>query len=538
MSVSGAKAAVEINLDEFERRLRAAGAPHTGVEDPLAELARLVELSKVPAANPPPSADVASGPGRSGREPAPAPVETAPSVEPAPSVEAAPLRPSLGEAKDDRRIEPQAEAVEPPQAEDAKEFLGHDPKPAERTAPRGAARWKLTASALALAGAAMIGAVFLLRGGVPGLPKAPPFIAAAQGPTKVKPPSDETVAASNDAGGSLMRDSAPAAQVKVVNSEEQPVDLNAQAALTAAPPSAASAPTTTGSTQSASGDVFASATAAGSTSSPVAASVNTPVVAPAPPAPPPLASQFPDPRPVRTVSLRPDGTPIPTPAAPAPDAAEPLPEAQAPTAKPASKTTKNDAAGVAQPSTPKLELPPKPAKSSARVVVAKTDTTAPGAETPGQPVQLGGPTKAEKTQKPPKPAQAAAEPASAPAAPPAAAAQQPDNPIAHALSNLVGGSAATAAPAPQPVDPTAATTSGGWAVQLAAPKSEAEAKSDLERFNAKYAGALNGSTIGVHKASVNGETVYRLRVVGLTKADAAALCARLKGDGGACFIAK
>jgi hypothetical protein len=26
--------------------------------------------------------------------------------------------------------------------------------------------------------------------------------------------------------------------------------------------------------------------------------------------------------------------------------------------------------------------------------------------------------------------------------------------------------------------------------------------------------------------------------VGLTKADAAALCARLKGDGGACFIAK
>jgi hypothetical protein len=29
-----------------------------------------------------------------------------------------------------------------------------------------------------------------------------------------------------------------------------------------------------------------------------------------------------------------------------------------------------------------------------------------------------------------------------------------------------------------------------------------------------------------------------LRVVGLTKADAAALCARLKGEGGECFIAK
>ena len=545
MSVSGAKAAVEINLDEFERRLRAAGAPQMGVEDPLAELTRLVESSKAPAANPPPSANVISGLGRIGRE-APPLVETAPPVETTPPVEASPLRPALDEAKDDHRIEKRAEQVEPPQAEDAKEFLGHDPKPAEPVAPRGDARWKLTVSALALAGAAMIGAVFLMRGGVPGLPKAPPFIAAAQGPTKVKPPSDETVAASNEAGASLMKDTAPPAQVKVVNSEEQPVDLNAQAAsLNAAPPPAAGAPTTTGSTQPASADVFASASAAAPNGSPVAATVNTPVVAPAAPAPPPLASQFPDPRPVRTVSLRPDGTPIPTPASPAADAAQPSPaaEAPAPAAKPAPKATKNDAAGIAQPSTPKLELPAKPAKSSARVVVAKTDTTAPGAaaETPSQPLQLGGPAKAEKTPKPPKPAQAAAEPPAAAPAAPAAAAQQPDNPIApiaHALSSLVGGPAATAAPAPQPVDPTAATTSGGWAVQLAAPKSEAEAKSDLERLNAKYASALNGSTIGVHKASVNGETVYRLRVVGLTKADAAALCARLKGDGGACFIAK
>ena len=89
-----------------------------------------------------------------------------------------------------------------------------------------------------------------------------------------------------------------------------------------------------------------------------------------------------------------------------------------------------------------------------------------------------------------------------------------------------------------PVDATAATTSGGWSVQLAAPKSEAEAQSDLTRLNSKYSAELNGSPIGVHKAVVKGETIYRLRVVGLTKADAAALCARLKGEGGQCFIAK
>src|SRR5271166_3503730 len=46
MSVSGSRAAVEINLDDFERRLRAAGAQPSGQNDPLFELARLVELSK------------------------------------------------------------------------------------------------------------------------------------------------------------------------------------------------------------------------------------------------------------------------------------------------------------------------------------------------------------------------------------------------------------------------------------------------------------------------------------------------------------
>jgi hypothetical protein len=91
--------------------------------------------------------------------------------------------------------------------------------------------------------------------------------------------------------------------------------------------------------------------------------------------------------------------------------------------------------------------------------------------------------------------------------------------------------------APQRVDPTA-TMSNGWAVQLAAPKSETEAKSGAARLNAKYASALNGEVVGVSKAQVNGATVYRLRIVGLSKSDAAALCARVKVYGGNCFVAK
>ena len=49
MNASGSRAAAEINLDEFERRLRAAGTQQAGVEDPLSELARLVELSQAGA---------------------------------------------------------------------------------------------------------------------------------------------------------------------------------------------------------------------------------------------------------------------------------------------------------------------------------------------------------------------------------------------------------------------------------------------------------------------------------------------------------
>jgi hypothetical protein len=178
-------------------------------------------------------------------------------------------------------------------------------------------------------------------------------------------------------------------------------------------------------------------------------------------------------------------------------AASPV-EALKPGPKVSSKPA-TEATGTAQPSTPRLDLPTKlSSKSSARVAVAKTDTTAPGtiAEGSNEPVQPGSPAKPEKAAKPVNPRVAAAEPAT------------PDQ------------------------------TAGGWAVQLAAPNSEAEAKTVMARLSAKYASALNGSSIGVHKATVNGHAIYRLRVVGLSKADAAALCARLKGDGGDCFIAK
>ena len=162
----------------------------------------------------------------------------------------------------------------------------------------------------------------------------------------------------------------------------------------------------------------------------------------------------------------------------------------------------------AQPRTPNLH---RIAKLSRRLTVAKTAATAPSAraETPRQPQRPGALTTP----------QAPIEPHTI-AAP--AAAQEPVNPMAHVLGTRTG------VLAPSAVEQTA-TKSGDWAIQFAKPKSEVEAAVAAARLNAKYAPALNGATIGIRKTQVNGETIYALRVAGLSKADAIALCVRVKG---------
>jgi sporulation related protein len=488
MSGSGPRAADEINLDEFERRLRAAGGGQARAEDPLAELARLVEFAHLGIPN-----DEAPSRPR-------AAVAAAPAA-PATPLETGALRPTI-----EQEVEDLAPGASEAEREARQDYAFDGASAAEAAEERRPMRWKIAAAALALAGLAMIGAVFMLRSGGPGFTKDPPFIAAAKGPTKVAPPSDQAARASSDAGASLLSNDVRPGVVKLVNSEEQPVDLSAQASVDNPPPANPAMPN-----PPAAADQATPPPGTASDAGSLAAPVNTPLVAPPAPLPPAMTPEFPAPKPVRTVSLRPDGTPIamanpPDQAASAAQPASAAPEAPASPAP----TAASDAAGAAQPSTPKLDLPPKPsAKSPARVLVGKTDTTAPepSAETPREPSQNGASPKAERPAKKPK-------------------------------REVADATDTTGAIAEAPVDATAATASGGWAVQLGAPRSEAEANSEIARLTAKYGAELNGSPIGVHKATVKGETIYRLRVVGLTKADAAKLCARLKGEGADCFIAK
>lgn len=198
-------------------------------------------------------------------------------------------------------------------------------------------------------------------------------------------------------------------------------------------------------------------------------------------------NDMPAPKRVRVVSVRPDGTILPNDNPP--PAAMPAPRA------PAGKTS--DRAGpVAKPSTPKAAN-----KTTSRVTTPKSLDQL--ADAPDDAAAV----PAAKVKKP-KPQRVA--------------------------SADTGEAEATQVVSPEPE----ASVSGGFAVQLAAPGSESDAKATSSRLAKKFAGPLGSHHLGFHKAESNGKSVFRVRVSSLSKPDAVSLCEKLKADGGSCFVAK
>jgi hypothetical protein len=574
----------QVNLDEFERRLRAAGAPAGAQEDPLDELARLVGLDGG-AAKPTPDPTPAASP------PAPPPPTRLPHIDeqnhdmsgfdrllridfgdPRPEGQGAPPHDSHDDEATAQHDQPTAEVVATEAAPDqAAQWAADSPLP-----PRRSGRAKLAVGVLVGLGAAGLVGTWAVKG-APGLPKTPPMILAVDGPTKVQPPSQETVASPNDSVSMLLKDQTnKPAPVKLVSNEEQPVDLRQQ---TPPAPSDAAASAPAPVQQGAARGIAALATVAATA------------------APPAAPAPFPEPKRVKTVSVRPDGSLIanaavqtvdagpsvapqddarpsaplayappageaPVAATPAADTAPPS-SATAPTAPVVAPVTAAPAASrsiavaapvdpaptatatnvadsdgdlatprpsdvpvpkarpsfgaLAQPATPKLDLPPKPsAKSTARVPIAKIDTTVAGgsAPAPESPLQLVPNLLGSVAR---------------------AVGGQPTTQVA-AADPVATSMTAAAATAPA----TTAKADGAYAVQLAAPGSEQEAQSMSTRLQTKYTSELDGLQPTIHQADVNGRSIYRIRVSGLSKADAVALCLKLKAAGGdaACFVAK
>ena len=489
MSVSGSRPA-DMRDDAFERELRAQGAPQR-MDERLAELIGLIEST----------GGLASEPSRTGTPRAPEP------------------RQPFDPAPDDRgEMTPaEADAPAPFQSGDRPSREGEDPPTRRPARP-----WMLKVSALVLAGSALLGAGFGVLVGKPGA-KAPPVVAAAEHPARAPQPSPEPAAPAGDARAISPGD-VQSASASVAASEQKPTDLDADVPPGGPPQPPAIAPTPAAPAEPANG-----ASAEPSPEAPIgaAAAANGGSAQP--------ASQTRDSGPAPPASPARGGTRDATTPSSVADPNSPAHAGGAPR-EPPKQTAKAESAPVAATrwSPPKADLTVTPPRRP-RPVVAKADSPArfAGTQPPGEPPRLEAtiiapPAPAEAPPAPPAPQTTT--PAS-----PLTALTQPLAPLAHAF-NTVAGALGRGAPTAQPAAQPAPSRSDEWAVQFAAPKSAAQAATEAARLNARYGRALNGATIGVHKTQANGETVYALRASGLTKAEAAVLCDRVKGHD--CSIAK
>lgn len=313
-----------------------------------------------------------------------------------------------------------------------------------------------------------LGASFLVRGGSAGGSgsSAPPTIMADTEPTKVQPPDTSNQSTGGDGNTALIEKSASdnVSNAKITDTQERPVDLGE---LPKAAPAAAPAPTA----QPDDGRVAVSTAPAGTN-----------------------ASAFPEPRKVKTIMIRPDGSVV----GEDPTAAAAIPAAGAVPAfasNPAPAVSQDEP--VARPATP---------KATTRATSTPKSVSADG-------------TAVAK----PKVAHVAPKPKPAPPAP---------APVAEAEATP-DETATTAAPSAP-----AAAASGAFAVQLAAPSSEQEAKDASSRLQKKFASELDGLTPSIRKAEKGDKSVYRVRVGNLSQDDAKALCAKLQSGGGSCFVVR
>ena len=312
----------------------------------------------------------------------------------------------------------------------------------------------LVAASVAFVGIG-VGATVLSRKGTTSAGDAP-IIQAATGPMKVQPDAPAKTDEPMRTASVLDKGADKIGQSKVVTRDEQPIDLSA-----AKPVRPAAAPAS---------------------------------------APSAAAGLFPEPRKVRTIPVRPDGS-LATEPQPAQEAKAPAPAATSPAPTP----RPNNMASVTTPALPQIKLPgataPAPSASPATAQAGAPKATA--RVTP--PVTDAAPTASTR---PATPAPVKAAPAAKPAA-----------------------TVASVDPAP-----AAPKASGGAAVQLAAAGSEAEAREKIGKFASQYSAALGGRRPSVVQADVNGKTVWRIRVTGLSREDALSMCTKIKGSGGTCFV--
>lgn len=267
------------------------------------------------------------------------------------------------------------------------------------------------------------------------------------------------------------------------------------------------------------------------------------------------------PRAVKTVVVRPDGSIVSedgTPAAARPATTAP---GAAPTATPATPpvpTVPPQGAAVPVPTktvstTPVTAVPPVP--TVPETAVAPTALPTPVAPEVAVPLPMPAPPRpvaaAPVAEQPAPVKPAAAPPVAAPApakvkppvvAKPAAPPRTPAGGAPMALGPVAPRLAAQPAPAaptaPAAAAPAATGGAGDWVVQISASKSDADARRSLADAQRRFS-ALAGKSGEVQRADLGAKgTYYRARFVAGAHETAAAVCAQVRAQGGQCIVAR
>jgi hypothetical protein len=407
----------------------------------------------------------------------------------------------------------------------------------------------------------------------------------ADAPPKAQPRGQATAALRDDAASvSPGAQTGATAPIALASTEKQPSAPPEQSNPPATTPSAAPAPIAMEAAPSA---ALAAALASASAAPPVTRSIalqasaaepaQVPASIVAAPTAPPAS---PEPNRPKAASLRPDASPLPngdgaparaknpaplsatrTSAAPGDIAPAPLKQPM-----PAPRSSLGaSAAGAPKPAPVKEKLDPPAAlhaDSGRDQAVARSDAAAPAAPAAADPgsgetadsVLRFVPNLYEKAANALRGSSTTTQVAAADAAPPPtpSAAAAPNgggfsaDSVLQFVPNLYDKAASALRGSPPPTQvaradpkPAAAGVAGDYGVQFAAPASEPAARKESARLRAKFASELGGLQPSVRQTEVHGHKIYQVRIGGLSKADAAALCLKLKSSGeAACSVAR
>ena len=209
---------------------------------------------------------------------------------------------------------------------------------------------------------------------------------------------------------------------------------------------------------------------------------------------PPGAPLLGEPKKIRTVTIRPDGSIVEENATTAGGSAPNIAATPRPGATVAPNTAPAATAGLP------VAIPPSASVAS---VTAPQAATPPAAQGP-----------VVRILPPERPQTMATAPVNPTPAPPAA-----EKPATASSEKIEAGS-------------------GDYGVQFGAPASENEARTMIGNLKKSSPKTFDGLSFVVQKADNNGRTVFRVRVIGLAREGAISLCEQMKSSGTQCFVAK